>query len=114
MQVSGQQKRHSYALLFQTLLRGTMTTVTYRGPAGGVRRIAQLLKDEGLQVDYEPPMETRGIGSDVVVVVIVVGEKILDKTVDMGVDGLVRKAVETFKRKFPVAAEIDVEDDLDI
>jgi len=35
-------------------------TVTYEGSTRQVAVLAQLLRDEGLKVDYEPPMESRG------------------------------------------------------
>jgi hypothetical protein len=41
-----------------------MVTVTYRGPEAGVWSMAKFLSDEGLSVEFDPPMENRGWGSD--------------------------------------------------
>jgi hypothetical protein len=54
-------------------------------------------------------METRSIGPDTVTVVILVGERILDTTVDMGIEGLVKKAVAKFKEKYPSGADVDID-----
>jgi hypothetical protein len=91
-----------------------MVTVTYRGPEAGVGSMAKFLSDEGLSVEFDPPMENRGWGSDAAFVLFYVGDKILDAAVGVSVESLAKNAVENFKRKFPRNAQIDVENDLDI
>jgi hypothetical protein len=93
-----------------------MVTVVYEGPAPGVRRLEKMLTDEGLAVSYQPPMETRGVGPDLVMVVLYIGDKILDEAVGVSVDALARKAVTGFKEKFSGhgVKRADVESDLDI
>jgi hypothetical protein len=77
-----------------------MVTVKYEGDAGGVRRLAQFLTSEGLEVRYEPPMETRSVGQDVVIVVLYLGDKALDEAIGVSVGELARKAVQSFKARY--------------
>ncbi|WP_109509300.1 hypothetical protein [Nocardioides speluncae] len=38
------------------------TTVVYRGPAPFASALAQMLREEGVEVNYAPPIEERGGG----------------------------------------------------
>jgi hypothetical protein len=65
--------------------------------------LAQMLSDEGLTVDFEPPTEDRGTGDVVTVVVLYVGAKVLDKAFDLSLDKLIERAVQRFKSRVPKA-----------
>lgn len=45
-------------------------TVMYEGPAPFVSLLAQMLREEGVDVSYEPPIEKRGAGEVVETVVV--------------------------------------------
>lgn len=91
-----------------------MTKVTYKGPARGAARLAQVLQEEGLEVQYQPPIERRigGIETALEVVVLWVGDKVANAVVGESVDSLVKKAVAKFKERIGDApCEVDIEDD---
>jgi menaquinone-dependent protoporphyrinogen IX oxidase len=69
-------------------------TVTYEGSTRQVAVLAQLLRDEGLKVDYEPPMESRGaIHAEQVTTVVI-------SVVSGPASGLLGDAINTGVRKF--------------
>lgn len=43
--------------------------ITYEGPPALTGLFAQMLRDEGLEVDYQPPIEKRGGAADIMVAV---------------------------------------------
>jgi hypothetical protein len=46
------------------------TNLTYRGPAVAVSLLAQILREEGVQVDYDSPEERRDLGAVAATVVV--------------------------------------------
>lgn len=63
--------------------------VRYEGPPGLVGVLAQDLRDEGLEVSYEPPVEHRAQFPDpVTVVVIYAGIKTADAVAELGQEAL--------------------------
>jgi hypothetical protein len=69
--------------------------------------LAQMLREEGVQVEYEPPEEQRGLGVDVAAGVIVY---ILTK----GADEAIKAAVRRFRERAPhnkVTIEGDEDED---
>jgi hypothetical protein len=77
--------------------------ITYAGSSARVGQFAQMLQDEGVEVEYEPPVERRGTGSDIAVGVIVY---ILTK----GGDAAINAVVHRFRRQVP-QAKITIEDE---
>jgi hypothetical protein len=73
--------------------------------------LAQMLREEGLEVTYEPPTESRSVESDLVLVALYVGDKVADATVGLSVDALVRKAVARFKDRLP-QADVQIEEEI--
>lgn len=77
-------------------------TLRYRGPAPLAGRLAQTLRDEGAEVSYEPPTETRGAGevAEAVVWMLVGG---------VSYDAL-KIGVSRFLDRFGDAASVDLDD----
>lgn len=48
----------------------TQRTVTYQGPAPFASLLAQTLREEGVDVSYQPPTEERGVGEVLETVVV--------------------------------------------
>ena len=65
--------------------------------------LAQMLAEEGLTVDFEPPYESRNTADVVTVVLMYVGLKVVDKAFDLSLDKLIERAVERFKQRVPKA-----------
>lgn len=85
--------------------------LTYEGPPRGANAFAQMLRDEGLTVDWQRPDETRT--ADLVQdVVIYFAIRASDDIVDLAVTTAVRAAIAKFRARFPGKARID-EDDSD-
>ncbi len=70
----------------------SVPTITYRGPAPFVSALAQMLREEGVNVTYAPPVEERGIGDAAVEVVLYLG--------DQAVSGLMGAGIATVLTKF--------------
>lgn len=51
-------------------MSGTERIVTYEGPAPFASLLAQILREEGVDVSYEPPTEKRGAGEVLETVVV--------------------------------------------
>ena len=86
-------------------------TITYRGPAPLVSALAQMLREEGAQVDYTRPEERKGTGVELVLVYIVV-KKVADKAMDRGLDAIIDSAVKMFRDRFGgTGAHVKVDDD---
>lgn len=92
-----------------TAANPSTVTVRFRGPGSRVAQLADLLRREGLDVRYTPPMEKRSIGADVAVVLLYVANKVADETVGVSVDAVVRKVVASYKERFP-QADVEVDD----
>ena len=84
-------------------------TVRFRGPGARASQVADLLRREGLEVRYTPPMERRSVPGDVVLSLLYVADKVADETVGVSVDALVRKVVASYRARFP-QADIEVDD----
>lgn len=65
--------------------------------------LAQMLSEEGLTVDFEPPSEGRGTAEVATVVLLYVGLKVVDKAIDVSLDKLIERAVDKFKKRVPKA-----------
>ncbi len=46
--------------------------ITYEGSPARVGLFAKLLRDEGVQAEYEPPIEERGVGQEIAQEVLVI------------------------------------------
>jgi len=85
--------------------------LVYRGPEAGDGMAAEILRREGLKVWYEPPMETRSGGSDLILVTFYIADKVLDATVGVSVESAVKAAVAKIKARLP-EADIKIEEDI--
>lgn len=76
----------------------TTRTLTYRGPAPVVSALAQMLHEEGVEATYEPPVEGRTSGVELVVIYLMLraGDKVTDRALDRMIDA----AVERFRARF--------------
>ena len=70
--------------------------------------LAQMLNEEGVDVSYEPPIERRSAGPDLVVVVLWVAEKAASKAFDISLDTLIGRAIARLKNRVP-DADVTVE-----
>jgi len=79
--------------------------LTYTGNPAFSGVLVQMLQDEGLAVEWEPPEERRGanIPEDVLVGLVVSG---LSDTIKLGI----RTAIEKFRTRFPGRAEVRDDD----
>jgi hypothetical protein len=68
--------------------------IRYYGSPARVGMLAQMLREEGVQVEYEPPQEERGLGADIAAGVIVY---ILTK----GGEEAIQVAVRRFRERTP-------------
>jgi hypothetical protein len=75
------------------------TRVIYRGPAVAASRLAGMFRAEGLEVTYEEPMERRSIDPSLVTLVFVIGDKILNATVDMSVEAVIKRALDKIRAR---------------
>lgn len=75
-------------------------TIVYRGGAARVAMLAQMLRSEGVQVEYTPPEEQRGIGGDLNEVVV--------NLVSTGTVVAIGAAVKKFRERVP-RAKVKVE-----
>jgi hypothetical protein len=64
-----------------------------------VSMLASMLRDEGLTVEYEAPVEGRGVGDVATVVVLYVSNKVLDATVGLSVEALIERALTRFRAR---------------
>jgi hypothetical protein len=75
-------------------------TLTYRGPARGASALAQMLREEGVEVSYTPPVERRDITQVAEVLIIYVGMKATDKFTDAALDAAVKRATTRWRQRF--------------
>jgi hypothetical protein len=84
--------------------------VRFRGSPSFVGMLAQMLRDEGLEVDYAPPLEDRGAGDTLVEVVLYVAGKGVDVAVVALVGDKVGAAIKRFRERVP-RAQVNIVDD---
>ena len=82
--------------------------LTYEGDPVGVSYFASALRDEGVDVTFDPPVEKRGAGSDVVVVVLTIAA---DRALGPVFEAAYAKATEKLKDRFPTAGVRRSDDD---
>jgi hypothetical protein len=76
--------------------------ITYRGHPALVGLLAQMLREEGVRVQYEPPMEHRGISDD--------AHQVIISILTWGAIGTIDAVIAKF-RKRPGDADATVEGD---
>lgn len=81
--------------------------ITYQGPPALTGLFAQQLRDAGLDVSYQPPMEQRGAGEVAVRVVMIVLEKAADEAGGVVMGAALSEAVRKLKGRFPQAKVTD-------
>jgi hypothetical protein len=82
-------------------------TVEYRGPAPFVSALAQMLRQEGVEVTYEPPQEERGTAADLLAGV----GGVVVNIACAGAYDAIKAGVQRFRAsRFGKAAQVDVED----
>jgi hypothetical protein len=82
-----------------------MRTVVYRGGPRGVGMLAQMLREEGVEARYDPPVEQRGMAESVAAGVTVY-------YLCQGGDAAIRAAVRKFRERFGErAAQIEIHGD---
>ncbi len=72
--------------------------------------LSRELSNVGLQAEFPPPQERRGIGQDVVHVTIEVASQARDGLIGAAATEAVRRIARTFKERHP-GVEADVESD---
>lgn len=77
--------------------------VRYTGDARLVGALAQMLQDEGLEVEYDPPFEKKSMEVDIVALVLAVSGH-------PDIRRLVSAAVARFKERFPGGGDTEIED----
>jgi hypothetical protein len=81
-------------------------TVAYSGPPALASAFAQMLREQGLEVDYTPPLERRGAETDAIAAVI--GFAV--NSGGQATIALVRAAVDRFRARFGDNATITLDD----
>ena len=84
--------------------------IVYEGGPRGLAMLAQALRGEGLDVDYEPPIEERGAGQDALRAVIHVTEVMRDEAVGAVVVEAARRAIAKVRQRLP-GVKAKIEDD---
>ena len=82
---------------------------------GGARQLTALVSDlesEGLLTNYETPMEQRGVGQDVLHVIIYVRGQATDKVTGALLTAAATRAVAKYRKRFPRDGRADVEHDV--
>jgi ABC-type glycerol-3-phosphate transport system substrate-binding protein len=74
--------------------------------------LSRQLSDGGLEAEFPPPMEQRGVGQDVVHVTVEIGTAAKDGVVGYAAVEAVKRIVDAFKERHP-GVEVDVESDED-
>ena len=92
-----------------------MIVVRYSGPPRGLYMLVEELSAEGLSIEYEPPQERRGVGQDVVHVLIQVGSDAEAGLIGAGALAAVQRIARAFRERHPqVEADVDPrEEDVD-
>lgn len=86
-----------------------MVVVRYSGPVRGAHMLASQLSDAGLRVQFSPPEERRGVGQEIVHVLLRI-----ESDVEAGVIGgaslaVVQRVIRTFKDRHP-GARVEAEE----
>ena len=89
-----------------------MIRVRYSGPIRGVHMLSRQLSDAGLEAEFPPPMERRGVGQDVAHVTMEIGSAAKDGVVGYAAVEAVKRIVGAFRERHP-GVEADVESDED-
>ena len=84
--------------------------VRFRGSPSFVGMLAQILRDEGLEVDYAPPFEDRNTGDTLVEVVLYVADKGVDVAVVALLGDKVGAAIKRFRERVP-RVQVNIVDD---
>jgi hypothetical protein len=67
--------------------------ITYHGDTARVGALVQMLEQQGVQVDWTPPQEHRGLGADV--------NEVIVNLVSTGSVVAIAAAVKQFRARFP-------------
>lgn len=82
--------------------------VRYSGPTRGLYTLVKELSAEGLSVEYEPPQEQRGVGQDIVHVLIQVGSDAEAGLIGAGALAAVQRIAQAFRERHPqIEADVD-------
>jgi hypothetical protein len=77
--------------------------IRFRGPASLVGALAQMLEEQGLTVQYEPPFERKALGVDIAALVLAVtGHPDIRRAMAAG--------IAKFKERFPDGGDAQIED----
>lgn len=80
------------------------TTVTYRGPAPFASALAQVLREEGIEVRYERPIEERGVRE--------IAETVIVSLACSGAYDVIKAGVLRFRSsRFGGVARVEIEED---
>jgi hypothetical protein len=74
--------------------------------------LSRQLSDGGLEAEFPPPIERRGVGQDVVHVTMEIGTAAKDGVVGYAAVEAVKRIVDAFKERHP-GVEVEVESDED-
>lgn len=74
--------------------------IRYEGPAPFASLVAQKLDEEGVQVTYTPPLETRGAADVLQAVVLYMGVKIIDGLTNHAVDAAIDRVKTALGQRF--------------
>jgi hypothetical protein len=77
-------------------------TVVYQGPAPYAGMLAQMLREQGVQVKYTPPEERRGLAGDL--------NEVIVNLISTGSAAAIGLAIKKFLERKP-RAKVNVEDD---
>lgn len=86
-----------------------MVVVRYSGPPRGAHVLAAQLSDAGLRVDFSPPEERRGVGQEIVHVLLRVESDVEAGVVGGAALAAVQRVIRAFKNRHP-EAQVDAED----
>jgi hypothetical protein len=76
--------------------------IRYNGPGSAVHALAGYLREEGLEVTYEPPPEFRSFPEPAQLVIIYVALKAVDAAAEVAQDALkvaIRRAIDRFRQR---------------
>jgi hypothetical protein len=87
---------------------GPVIRVRYSGPVRGAHMLAAELSAAGLHVDFVPPEERRGVGHDLVHVMMQIGSEAEAGLIGTAAVATVQRVVRAFKERHP-EVEADAE-----
>lgn len=89
-----------------------MVTVRYSGPARGAQMLAREIDDAtGMRVDAAPPQERRGLGHDVVFVLMRVESDVEAGLIGAAALAAVQRVLKVFRERHPGVEVEAVEDE---